>query len=324
MSDSSIPIGFDPAVEHYIPTRTRDFLSNPITLVLGELSYDILTGQLQVGDGSSARSLLPYITPFRVSGLIAPATAVSTGNFTTFDLVGVDGSVAATLNRADYIGSRFLIVSGANVGIWTITAHTASPLTPCTPSTPQPRESDIVSASGGFLLVGSGSDGDITAPAAEFSSLTEASAVRFTPATPGDWPDPDPVDVAGGLNDLADITATQTANIATNTSAISANTTAIALRALLTQTASGTTTVTGGTIGGASTSDVVVSLSRTLPDANYIAIPFIQVGSSGYADLITLSCRVKTQSTTSVTVTVNNAAVGVLAVAIAIRVVASY
>lgn len=86
----------------------------------------------------------------------------------------------------------------------------------------------------------------------------------------------------------------------------------------------GSQSVAGGTIGGASDFDVTIGLSRTLANNTYTTIPFIQTISGGILDLVTLGCRVKTQSTTQVVVTVHNSAVGALADAITVVIIAAY
>lgn len=121
--------------------------------------------------------------------------------------------------------------------------------------------------------------------------------------------------------DRAFATAADTALAATVATNLS---TGLATKAAATISASGTAAISGNTIGGAADYDVVVSLTRTMPDANYNAVAVIQVGGSGFADLLLLGCRVKSKSTTAVTVTVHNSAVGGLVAAINVTVMAGY
>ena len=60
-----------------------------------------------------------------------PATDVAGGDFTTVDVVDVDGNtLTAGIDRADVVGARVLLASGANAGLWTITVSGPCTQTP--------------------------------------------------------------------------------------------------------------------------------------------------------------------------------------------------
>jgi hypothetical protein len=67
-------------------------------------------------------------------------TDVTGGSFTTFDGEDLYNNTLGTLTRSTYVGQKALLHSGANAGIWTITAHP----NPWTPQATQPLGGELV------------------------------------------------------------------------------------------------------------------------------------------------------------------------------------
>lgn len=79
---------------------------------------------------------------FYADAIIAPGTDVSGGSFANVVILSADGFVEGSPNgvdRAFAVGQRALVPSGADAGLWTITASGA-----CTPDATQPTTGDVV------------------------------------------------------------------------------------------------------------------------------------------------------------------------------------
>lgn len=290
------------------PTTEDLTFTAPLVNTAGTVAID--TSDATLGDVLTAPSTpgdppvfaAPATNEFVVAGILASDLDVSGGAFTTINLLAADGStIVPDVPRAGAIGLSAILLTGANVGLWTITASG-----PCTRLSPQPLAGDSVNVTtaNAVLLgtVGSGVPGTtVTAYSLPISRLSTSNPTALGVAASGTSSDGARIDHVHPVP--------------------SSGTLVTALSGVV--GASGKTTVTGGTLGVGAT-DITVTLSRTLPDTAYVAIPFIQVGASGYADLLTLSCRVKTQNTTTVVVTVNNTAVGAVAASTELRVIAAY
>ena len=192
-----------PPGPNVVVRTTAEWEADDLVLNSGYVGYDTDTGTLKVGDGSTAWSELPGISGsgsgdgaqevFYAGGIVSNDLDASGGNFTTIDIYGTDGTtlLVEDFPRANSVGQRGLIRSGANAGLWTITASG-----PCTKAevlggqivvvSPYPQDTAVFIG----LNVSSVSGGnDPTQPATEFVLLVPPSGAEnvVTGITTGTW-----------------------------------------------------------------------------------------------------------------------------------------